>query len=184
MATTVLIILMMILATLGLGYAAYFLIDILFGFEPSIDIPTEARLVSLLFLAAGAIAVLDTVRYRRPKDVLVSTSDSLMKLVRRRPLGERIGRTEPFVPKGPYRYVRNPMYFGVVMLSFGIGIALSSSPLLFWGVALICWFWFLLIPFEEKELGVLFGEGYVEYRKQVPKLFPYGRKFRPIESNR
>jgi protein-S-isoprenylcysteine O-methyltransferase Ste14 len=46
-------------------------------------------------------------------------------------------------------------------------------------VVLTCWFWFSQIPFELKELEALFGESYAEYRRQVPKLFPYGKKHKP-----
>ena len=123
-------------------------------------------------------------RYRRPLDVLVSTADTFTKLIKRKPLAEKTMRTEPFVPKGPYAWVRNPMYFGVVMLSFGIGVSLSSTPLLLWGLVVTCWFWLFQIPVEERELQALFGETYSEYRRQVPKLFPYGKRYRPQPGTR
>jgi len=99
-------------------------------------------------------------------------------LIGRLPLSETKGRTEPFIPRGPYAYVRSPMYFGVVAIAFGYGFAIASVPVLLWGVILACWYWFFLIPFEEKELKALFGASYEDYRRQVPKLFPYGRRYR------
>lgn len=69
------------------------------------------------------------------------------------------------------------MYFGVVAMSLGIGLADASLVLVSWGLVLACWYWFFLIPFEEKELEALFGASYTNYRRQVPKLFPYGRKY-------
>ena len=69
------------------------------------------------------------------------------------------------------------MYFGVVAISFGYGLAAASPALMFWGLTLTCWYWFFLIPFEERELLALFGASYADYRRQVPKLFPYGRRY-------
>jgi protein-S-isoprenylcysteine O-methyltransferase Ste14 len=60
-----------------------------------------------------------------------------------------------------------------------LGLFLSSTPLLLWGLVVTCWFWFYEVPFEEKELQALLGEAYTVYRRQVPKLFPYGKKYRP-----
>ena len=69
------------------------------------------------------------------------------------------------------------MYFGVVSVVLGSGLAAASPPLLAWGLVLAGWYWFLLIPFEERELEALFGARYLDYRRQVPKLFPYGRRY-------
>jgi protein-S-isoprenylcysteine O-methyltransferase Ste14 len=70
------------------------------------------------------------------------------------------------------------MYFSLVMLVFGSGFAYSSVPLLLWGLVVTMWFSFFQIPFEEKELTALFGESYVDCRRQVPMLFPYGKRYK------
>ena len=147
------------------------------GVKPALHLPLLERAFGSLLIFLGCFVLGDTFRYRNPRDVLASTSVTLVKLLTRQPLTERGGRTEPFVPKGPYRWVRNPMYFAVVMFPFGLGVLLSSTTLLLWGIVLVCWF-MVLIPREEKELEALFGDSYKEYRRQVPMLFPTGRRFK------
>ena len=181
LSLTVLLILLIISGTILLGYTIYWRLTFILGYPPSIGLPLIVRIPGLIFLATGLGMLLDVLRYRRPVDILVSTSATFTKMITRKPLEEKTVRTEPFIPKGPYVYVRNPMYFGVVTIPFGLGLLLSSTPLLLWGLVVTCWFWFYEIPFEEKELQALFGETYGEYRRQVPKLFPYGKKYRPIK---
>ncbi len=183
MATGVVILLILLVAYLT-GYAIYALLGPLTGrqiiFGPSI----EVRLFGAALLVIGSVVAADVFRFRRPEDVWVSTSVTFMNLIGRLPLSETMGRTEPFVPRGPYVYVRSPMYFGVVAITLGLGLAVGSLPLVFWGLVLACWYWFFLIPFEERELGALFGASYADYRRQVPKLFPYGRRYRQTEHGR
>ena len=138
----------------------------------------------LLLRAVGAAAVLVglaflawSIRARRPADVVLSTWATLRKLLGSERIEELAGRTEPFVPKGPYRYVRNPMYFGVTAALLGGGVFLGSPTILAWGLLMAAWFWVYLIPFEEKELAALFGESYQEYARRVPKMLPYGRRY-------
>ncbi len=175
---TIALIILQISITFAFGYAIYLLLQIFLGLQLSIGLTLSLRLVGLIPDAAGVTFGFYTLRYRRPKEMLASTSITLMKLFRRKPIRSPSGRTEPFKPAGPYRYVRNPLYFSVVVIILGFGIMLSSVILLLWDVALVSWFWFFLIPFEEKELGALFGGAYAEYRRQVPKLFPYRKGYR------
>ncbi len=182
LAATVALILLIVSATILLGYTIYWIIAHFLGYPPSIDLPLEARLPGLILIGLAIMVILDVMRYRRPPDVLISTADTFTKLIKRKPLEERTLRTEPFVPKGPYVWVRNPMYFAVVMLAFGIGVSFASTPLLFWGLVVTCWFWFFQIPLEERELQALFGERYKDYKRQVPKLFPYGKRYRQVQT--
>ncbi len=178
-----LVILLILAATYWIGYAVYALLGALVGHQLSFGLPIEIRLLGAALLVSGLAVAADVFRFRRPWDVWVSTSATFMKLIRRRPLGEKEGRVEAFIPRGPYVYVRSPMYFGVVAAVVGLGVAVESVPLLMWGLVLTGWYWFFLIPFEERELLALFGARYADYRRQVPKLFPYGRRFRQSVSD-
>jgi protein-S-isoprenylcysteine O-methyltransferase Ste14 len=182
LVATGVLILLIISGTILLGYALYWGLTYFLGHQPSISLPLAVRLLGMILLVAGFTVLLDVLRYRRPLDILVSTSETFTKMITRKPLAVKTVRTEPFIPKGPYVYVRNPMYFGVVTIPFGLGLFLSSTPLLLWGLVVTCWFWFYEIPFEEKELQALFGDTYTDYRRQVPKLFPYGKKYRPHDA--
>jgi protein-S-isoprenylcysteine O-methyltransferase Ste14 len=177
-AAAILLIILQLSATLGVGYAISLLLAFVFGFQPSVALPVLARLLGLALIAFGTAIGLYTLRYRRPRDMLASTSVTLLKFVQRKPTGDAAGRTEPFIPAGPYQFVRNPLYFGVIVLALGFAIALSSFTLILWDAVLVFWFWTFLIPFEERELAALFGKHYEQYRRQVPKLFPTGKKYR------
>lgn len=177
-AATALAILAVVLssAMAGVGLAA--LVSVIIGTWPALDLPVLVRLLGGILAAVGVFSIIVVTRFRSPKDVLDSTAVTMLKFYHRTPLEGLEGRTERFVPAGPYRYVRNPMYFGAVCIAFGLAVALSSVAGLFWGAVLIIWFWFVWIPFEERELEALFGDSYREYKRRVPMLFPNGRSYR------
>jgi protein-S-isoprenylcysteine O-methyltransferase Ste14 len=73
---------------------------------------------------------------------------------------------------GPYRYTRNPLYFGSMILGISTVVACQS-----WGVLAIFLVNFLLIypvviRAEKARMFALFPEQYQEYSKHVPLFFP------------
>jgi protein-S-isoprenylcysteine O-methyltransferase Ste14 len=80
-------------------------------------------------------------------------------------------RTEGLVADGPFRYVRNPLYLGNVLLS--LGMALLMSPLGA-GIVVLGQTFFLvrLIRREEWELLHSEGDRFSAYRAAVPMLVP------------
>ncbi len=78
---------------------------------------------------------------------------------------------EGVVADGPYRFVRNPLYLGTVLLA--AGMALLASPL-GWVVIVggIVVFTLRLIGREESELGAAQGASYAAYRAAVPRILP------------
>jgi protein-S-isoprenylcysteine O-methyltransferase Ste14 len=83
------------------------------------------------------------------------------------------GTPAPFDPprrlvvRGPYRYVRNPMYLGAVLALCGAALVYRSVPLLAYaGVFLLVTHVFVL-TYEEPTLARLFGADYEAYRAQV-----------------
>ena len=75
--------------------------------------------------------------------------------------------TTVLVTSGMYRYSRNPMYLGLVLLTIAATIFFGT-----WlGIVIVVAFIFLLnllqiIP-EEEALLDIFGEEYIEYKKKV-----------------
>ena len=71
------------------------------------------------------------------------------------------------VTGGLYRYTRNPMYLGMVLLLVGVAIALGSLgawlpiPMFVWIIQ--AWF----IVGEERLLEQTFGESYIAYKRGV-----------------
>ncbi len=74
---------------------------------------------------------------------------------------------------GPYAHVRNPLYFGSLLLAVGYGLI---SGLGLWGVgltvALFLVFHLAAIFYEERFLTAKFGPPYLDYVRRVPRLLP------------
>jgi protein-S-isoprenylcysteine O-methyltransferase Ste14 len=77
------------------------------------------------------------------------------------------------VVKGLYRYVRNPMYVGVLTLLLGEAAFFQSLPLLEY--AAFCWvaFHVFVLLYEEPALQHRFGASYDDYRRSVGRWLPH-----------
>lgn len=138
--------------------------------------PWPVRLLGVLLVALGALAMASVFRYRGFAATLDSTYETLMKLLRRVPMAESMGRVEPLVVAGPYRHVRHPLYSGVLALTFGIGLAVDHPWALLGAGALYLWFSLVLAPFEKRELKVLFGRDYEGYMRRTRRFLPVRRR--------
>src|SRR5579862_5105186 len=77
-----------------------------------------------------------------------------------------------FVPHGPYRFMRNPMYMGYFTVLVGLGLCLRSlAMVLFAGVAFLVVHAFVVLA-EEPGLRKRFGEEYESYCRAVPRWVP------------
>jgi protein-S-isoprenylcysteine O-methyltransferase Ste14 len=76
------------------------------------------------------------------------------------------------VVRGPYRYVRNPMISGVVLVLFGEALLLLSRPHLVWAVTFLGINALYIPLLEEPLLEQRFGADYREYCRNVPRLLP------------
>jgi len=80
-------------------------------------------------------------------------------------------RTERLVADGPYRRLRNPLYFGNILLAVGMAMMASrtGSVVVIVGNLLIV---LRLIGWEEAAMAQSQGEAYRAYRAAVPRLWP------------
>ena len=83
------------------------------------------------------------------------------------------------VVRGPYRYVRNPMISGVLLVLFGEALLLLSWPHLVWALIFLGINSVYIPLLEEPGLARRFGEGYREYCRHVPRLLPRLRPWEP-----
>jgi hypothetical protein len=83
-------------------------------------------------------------------------------------------KTESLVADGPYRRVRNPLYFANLLLAIGMG-AMMSRIGFFVGILAMLVFCYRLIFREESELLRSQGEQYRRYQQAVPRLWPAWR---------
>jgi protein-S-isoprenylcysteine O-methyltransferase Ste14 len=84
--------------------------------------------------------------------------------------------TRKLVIQGPYRYCRNPMTLGTIMVYLGVAIWLGSLSGLALGLIYPVVILIYIKLVEEKELEGRFGSEYVEYKKKTPFLIPRLRK--------
>jgi len=80
-------------------------------------------------------------------------------------------KSESLVAEGPYRFVRNPLYFANVLMAISLGTMMSR---LGFGVAVLAMvvFCYRLILREELELNASRGTAYQAYLNAVPRLWP------------
>lgn len=77
------------------------------------------------------------------------------------------GNASQLVLAGPYRFTRNPMYFGLLVLLTGWAILLGSlSPTALLPVFVMIITFFQIKP-EELALETIFGEDYLAYKRRV-----------------
>jgi protein-S-isoprenylcysteine O-methyltransferase Ste14 len=72
---------------------------------------------------------------------------------------------------GPYRYLRNPLYEGMVLNSAAVAMLMPAGGALFFLAGMIL-FTIRLIGGEESFLAGQLGEDYSAYRKAVPSILP------------
>ena len=80
-------------------------------------------------------------------------------------------KSASLVAGGPYRFVRNPLYFANVLMALALGPMMSRVGFAVVIVAMVI-FCYRLILREEHELQTNQGESYEAYRKAVPRLWP------------
>ncbi len=87
-----------------------------------------------------------------------------------------IDAPKKLVVKGLYRYVRNPMYTGVLSLILGWATMYNSYELLKYAILMWVIFYMVVLIYEEPMLKRQFGESYERYRKSVRRWLP-GRRY-------
>lgn len=81
--------------------------------------------------------------------------------------------TQKLVRRGPYKYVRNPMYIGYLTLLAAIALLIDSPFLLFVGMpSWALWSNYYVTHYEEKSLEERFGDSYRQYKEEVPRWIP------------
>ncbi|MGH7713870.1 MAG: methyltransferase family protein [Gemmatimonadaceae bacterium] len=87
------------------------------------------------------------------------------------------------VVRGPYRYVRNPMISGVILILVSESLLLLSRPHFAWAAMFFVINAIYIPLFEESQLAARFGASYKEYTRHVPRLVPRLRPWEPTPEN-
>jgi protein-S-isoprenylcysteine O-methyltransferase Ste14 len=147
------------------------LVPIWIGRRVALDVDWPASAAGVLAAMAGVVAFLAG---------LILFASSL-----RRFAGEGRGTLAPWDPprrlvvRGPYRYVRNPMISGVIVMLIGEALLFRSWPLGAWASTFFAINALYIPLFEEPQLERRFGDEYRRYRRHVPGLLPRLRPWDP-----
>jgi len=99
---------------------------------------------------------------------------------------EGLGTPAPIAPPqrlivtGFYRYVRNPMYVGVVAVIAGEALILGDARLLTYAAIVWLGFHIFVLAYEEPTLRGSYGAEYDAFRANVPRWIP---RFTPWKSS-
>ncbi len=77
------------------------------------------------------------------------------------------------IRKGPYRFVRHPLYASEILWSIGLGLALQSWVALLIILIAAGVFYTNRIRIEERFLAAELGDEYVQYMKSVKGIIPH-----------
>ena len=123
----------------------------------------EIEALGLLQLVASAVLVIGAGIYFRCLWDFVIVG---------RGLPAPVDHPKKLVVRGLYRYVRNPMYVGVLLVLIGEVLLLRSIVLIWYALAWLAIVHVNILVYEERYLQFRFGESYTEYRKKVRRWIP------------
>ena len=121
---------------------------------PSIDLPLFVcnAGAGVIALCGGALALAGSIAFKRASTTV-------------NPL--RPANTTSLVTSGIYRYTRNPMYLGLLLVLVGWAVHLSSVLALPGPVVFVLYMRRFQIEPEERVLAAKFGKSYSDYTSQV-----------------
>jgi protein-S-isoprenylcysteine O-methyltransferase Ste14 len=73
------------------------------------------------------------------------------------------------IERGPYRFTRNPIYIGMVILYFGLAIMLTSAWMLLLLIPVLMILQRGVVEREEAYLTAKFGDAYRRFQAHVPR---------------
>jgi protein-S-isoprenylcysteine O-methyltransferase Ste14 len=122
-----------------------------------LSLPTAAKIPGAILMVLGAILVLACA------GVFISRGRGTPAI---------FDAPRAFVAIGPYRYVRNPMYIGGLVLLVGFGLYERSISILFLTLLLFPLVHLFVRFYEEPTLTRRFGSSYQEYLRAVRRWIP------------
>jgi protein-S-isoprenylcysteine O-methyltransferase Ste14 len=131
-----------LLGAAGISYLA--------GWPPVPGLPLVPFAIALIVLGI-ALSVSSAALFQREGTELNPTSTTNRKLV----------------TSGPFRLTRNPMYLGLVIVTFGIALWVGAWPMFLAPIATFATANWVHIPFEETKMRNQFGEAFDAYVRRV-----------------
>jgi len=126
----------------------------------NVDSPRADHLIRALFFAAAFVVFAAALLRSWAEAYLRSTV-----------VHDAALHSENLVAEGPYRYVRNPLYLGNILLAAGMGSMASSTGFFFIVIGMTVVVYRLILR-EEAGLAESQGAGFLDYCRAVPRLLP------------
>jgi protein-S-isoprenylcysteine O-methyltransferase Ste14 len=82
-------------------------------------------------------------------------------------------KTKNLVVTGPYKYTRNPMLFGTLLIYLAFALFINSITFVVLVSAIFAFMLTVVVKMEELRLLNDFGNQYEEYRKKVSMFIPW-----------
>lgn len=76
-------------------------------------------------------------------------------------------QTEHITTEGPFRFTRNPMYLGMVLLMLGLSLYIGTLPFYISTTIFFAVLNVVFCPYEENKLAKAFGDEYIHYSARV-----------------
>ncbi len=107
------------------------------------------------------------------KSIILGTALSLVGLLVRAWASGHLKKEKELAVSGPYRFSRNPLYLGNLIL--GLSLAVGANSLIVFIIFAVYFlaFYPVIILAERERMKKLFPEKYKEYIKHVPLFFPW-----------
>jgi protein-S-isoprenylcysteine O-methyltransferase Ste14 len=114
--------------------------------------------------------------------ILMGMAISLVGLAIRAWAAGHLKKEKELAVSGPYRYTRNPLYLGNLVL----GLSLSAGSYSWWVFGIFAVYFLMFYPAiihtERERLKRIFPGQYDEYLRSVPLFFPFRRPWRGNKS--
>ena len=141
------------------------------------DWPNQIRLQFLAVCYVIGLGLTQTWEHNRPHHVWLDVTAMLLVLCG---IGIRLWamatishqNDQQIVDVGLYSITRNPQYWGTFLIVIAQCCAWQSVSLLVMSFVLVILYLCYVVPSEERQLRVRFGEAYTRYQTRVPGWWP------------
>jgi protein-S-isoprenylcysteine O-methyltransferase Ste14 len=137
-----------------------------------------ADLVARLRVPTGFLLVAAFAWFSQPtaQSVWMGTSLALPGLLLRAWAAGHLRKNATLTTSGPYRFVRNPLYLGTLMVAMGLAAATAQPALAVLFAAVFLLIYLPAVMLEEQHLRNLFAD-FPKYAAKVPLFVPYCRPY-------
>lgn len=109
------------------------------------------------------------------RSIVIGAAISLAGLAIRAWAAGHLKKEKELATSGPYRFSRNPLYLGNLILGISLAVGANSWPVTIIFAVYFLVFYPVIILTERERMKKLFPEKYKEYITHVPLLFPFRR---------